>query len=158
MAGHYHRTFDVRCIQPQIADQGFGKTLHREFCGAVGGMRHRRSERAPEAVDTRGVDDMARVSLQQHRHEDARSEIDPAPADSKSPLPLLAGAGEQAAAAADAGVVEQQMDLVGLVLLGDLVAEAQELRFVRDVGEVRGDPQSLRHPLDLAKPLGFRHR
>ena len=56
--------------------------------------------------------------LQQQRQKGADAEIDAAPADVEGALPLLAGIGEQAAAAADAGIVEQQMDLVGRLLLG----------------------------------------
>ena len=59
---------------------------------------------------------MALVGLQQHRQEGANPEIDPAPANAKGPFPLLTRVGEQAAAAANAGVVEQQMDLVGRLL------------------------------------------
>ena len=127
MAGHHHRAFDVRRVEPEIVDQRLGEALHREFGGAVGGVRHAQSDRGPEAVDAAGVDDVALVGLQQHRQEGADAEINAAPADVEGPFPLLAGVGEQAAAAADAGVVEQQMDLVGGLLLGDFVAEAREL-------------------------------
>jgi hypothetical protein len=51
--------------------------------------------------------------LHHQRQEGAHAEIDAAPADVEGALPLIARAGEQAAAAADAGIVEQQMDLVG---------------------------------------------
>jgi hypothetical protein len=44
------------------------------------------------------------------------------------------------------------MDPVGLMLLCNPVAETHEVDFVRDVGEVRGDTQSPRQPLDLAQP------
>ena len=67
---------------------------------------------------------MALIGLQQQRHEGADAEIDAAPADVEGALPLLPGVGEQAAATADAGIVEQEMDPVGLLLLDQLVAKA----------------------------------
>ena len=70
----------------------------------------------------------------------------------------LAVVHDHAAAAADAGIVEQQMDLVGVLLAGNLACEAIHLLFVRDVGHVRGDPKALRQALDLAQPLGLGHR
>ena len=68
-----------------------------------------------------------------------------------------AAIGDHAAAAADAGVVEQQMDLVGVVAVGDLVAKPLDLRLVRHVGDVRRDAQPLRQSRRLAQPLRFRH-
>ena len=50
---------------------------------------------------------MALVRLQQQRQEGADAEIDAAPADVEGALPLVARIGEQAAAAANAGIVEQ---------------------------------------------------
>jgi hypothetical protein len=97
------------------------------------------------------------IRLHQHRQEGADAEIDAAPADVERFLPLLARVGEQAAAAADAGIVEQQVDLVGFLLLRDFVAEAQQLVLNGYIGDMRGDAQALRQPFHLAKPLGFRH-
>ena len=97
-------------------------------------------------------------AFDQHRQKGADAEINPAPADIESPLPLLAGVGEQASAAANAGVIEQQMNPVGRLLLGDFIAKPQQLVFDGDVGEMRGDAQALRQPFHLAKPLGLRHR
>ncbi|MGY4217385.1 hypothetical protein ACVMFB_003884 [Bradyrhizobium sp. USDA 4522] len=85
-------------------------------------------------------------------------EIDAAPADVEGALPLLARVGEQAAAATDAGVVEQQVDLVGRLLLDQLIAEAFVVILDRDVGNVGRDAQALRQLLDLAEPLGLGHR
>ena len=65
--------------------------------------------------------------------------------------------GEQAAATADAGVVEQEMDPVGCLLLGDFVAETYQLVLDRDVGDTGGDAQALRQPFHLAQPLGLGH-
>jgi hypothetical protein len=73
-------------------------------------------------------------------------------------LPLLARVGEQAAAATDASIVEQQMDLVRHLLFGELVAEALEMILDRHVGDMRRDAQALRQLLDLAESLGLSHR
>src|SRR5450631_4350805 len=50
------------------------------------------------------------------------------------------------------------MDLVGGLLLDQFVAEALQLIFDRDVGDMGGDAQALWQPLDLTKTLGLRHR
>src|SRR5581483_2340893 len=66
--------------------------------------------------------------------------------------------GEQAAATADAGIVEQQMDLVRLLLLGELIAKTLEMILDRDVGDMRRHAQALRQLLHLAQPPGLGHR
>jgi len=71
-------------------------------------------------------------------------------------LPFVAAVGNHAAAAADTGVVEQQVDLVGLVTVGNLVAKPLDPRPVGDIDDVRRDPQPLRQSRRLAQPLGFR--
>src|SRR6516225_366307 len=50
------------------------------------------------------------------------------------------------------------MDLVGLLLLGELVAKALEMVLYRDVGDMRRHAQALRQFLGLAEPLGLGHR
>src|SRR4029077_14104900 len=60
-----------------------------------------------------------------------------------------------AAAAADTGVVEQQVDLVGLVTVGNLVAKPLDLRPVGDIDDVRRDAQPLRQSHRLAQPVRF---
>ena len=97
------------------------------------------------------------VGLLQHRQKGAGVVVDAAPADVEGPFPFLAAVGDHAAAAADAGVVEQQMDLVGVLLVGDLVAKPLHLGLVGDIGDVRGDAQALRQPRCFAQPFGFRH-
>ena len=96
----------MRRVEAKIVDQRFGKSLHREFRGTIGGVRHARADGSPEAIDAGGVDDVGLVRLHQERQEGLDAEIDPAPTDVEGALPLLAGRGEQAAAAADAGIVE----------------------------------------------------
>src|ERR1044072_7906520 len=115
------------------------------------------TDRRPEAVDAGRVDDVALISLQQQRQEGADAEIDTAPADVEGALPLFARVGEQAAAAANAGIVEQQMDLVGRLLLDQVVAKTLEMRLYRAVGKVGGDALSLLHFFGLADFFGFAH-
>ena len=158
MARHHHRALDVRRVHAEVGLQRLAEPLHRELGGAVGGVRHGGADRGPEAVDARRVDDVAAVGLQHHRQEGAGAVVDAEPADVEGALPFRALVRDHAAAAADAGVVEQQMDLVGVVLLGDLGGEALDVIFVGDVGDMGGDAQALRQALDLAQPLGLGHR
>jgi len=65
--------------------------------------------------------------------------------------------GDHAAAAADTGIVEEEMDLIGAETLGDLVAKSLDLRLVGHIGEMRRDTQALRQPRRFAQPPGFRH-
>ena len=64
---------------------------------------------------------------------------------------------EHAAAPADARIVEQQVDLVGTVALGDLIAEALHLRRVGDVSDMRGDAQALRQSRGLTETRRLDH-
>ena len=157
VARHDDRALDVRGIDSEVGLQRLGEALHRELGGAVGGLRQVRADLRPEAVDAGGVDDVALVGLLQHRQEGARAVIDAEPADVEGALPLLAAVGKHAGAAADPGVVEQEMDPVHLVLLLDFVAEALHLGFVGHIDDVRCDTQALRQALLLAEPLGLGH-
>src|SRR5437762_13067500 len=49
------------------------------------------------------------------------------------------------------------MDLVGVVMSRDVVAEPVDLRLVRHIGEMCRDAQPLRHARRLAKPLRLGH-
>src|SRR6516162_9864209 len=120
-------------------------------------MRYARADRGPEAVDAAGIDDVAFLRLLQHRQEGAGAVVDAAPADVERLFPLLAAMREHAAATANTGIVEEKMELIGAVPLGDLVAKSRYLRCVGRVGGVHGYPQSLRQPRCLAQPPGFRH-
>ena len=157
MAGHDDRAFDVWRVDLEIGDQRLGEAFHCEFRRRIGGMRNARSDRRPEAVDAAGVDDVALVRFQHHRQEGAGAVVDPAPAHVERPFPLLAAMGEHAAAAADTGIVEEEMDLVGPVPLGDFVAKSLDLRRVGHIGEMRRDAQALLQPRRLAKLPRFRH-
>jgi hypothetical protein len=100
---------------------------------------------------------VALVGPLQHRQEGARAVVDAAPADVEGPFPFFAAVRDHAAAAADPGVVEEQMDLVGAVALCDFVPKPLHLRRVGHVGYMRGDAQSLRQSRRLAQPLRFGH-
>ena len=158
MARHHHRAFDVRCVQPQVGLQRFAEALHRELGGAVGGVRHVGTDGSPEAVDARCVDDMAAIGLEHHRQEGPCAVVDTEPADVEGPLPFAALVQEHAAAAADAGIVEQQVDLVGVLVARDLGRKALDVVLVGDIAEMGGDAEALRQGIDLAQALGFCHR
>src|SRR3974377_1841312 len=95
--------------------------------------------------------------LLQHRQEGAGAVVDAAPADVERLFPLLAAMRKHAAATGNTGIVEEKMELIGAVPLGDLVAKSRHLRRVGYVGGMHGYPQSLRQPRSLAQPTGFRH-
>src|SRR6516165_7794001 len=156
LAGHDDRAFDVRRVDPQVGDQRLGEPFDREFRRRIGGMRDAWPDRGPKAVDAAGVDDVALLGVLQHRQKRAGAVIDAAPADVERALPFVAAVGHHAAAAADTGVVEQQVDLVGLVTVGNLVAKPLDLCPVGDIDDVRRDAQPLRQSRRLAKPLRFR--
>ncbi len=147
----------MRRVQLEVGHQRLGEALHRELGGAVGGMGGVRPDAGPKSVDAAGVDDVALVRLQHHRQKGAAPQIDPAPADVEGPLPLFARIIDETAAPGDAGVVEQQVDLVGVQLLGDLALKPLHLGLVRHVGDVRGDARALGLAVGLAQPRGFRH-
>src|SRR5690606_37843454 len=69
----------------------------------------------------------------------------------------LAGVGEEAATAAHAGVVEEQVHVVGLVPGEDLVAEALDSRLVAHVADVAGDDHAGAGLL-LGEPHRLGHR
>ncbi len=50
------------------------------------------------------------------------------------------------------------MDLVGRLLLDQLIAKTLEMVLDRDVGDMGGDAQALRQLFRLAQPLGLGHR
>src|SRR5207244_8290105 len=127
-----------------------------EIRGRICGIRDAWLDRGPKAVDATGVDDVALLGVLQHRQKRAGAVIDAAPADVERALPFVAAVGHHAAAAADTGVVEQQVDLVGLVTVGNLVAKPLDLRPVGDIDDVRRDAQPLRQSRRLAQPLRFR--
>src|SRR6201993_4819720 len=156
LAGHDNRAFDVRRVDPQISDQRLCEPLDGEFRGRIGGMRDAWPDRGPKAVDATGIDDVALLGVLQHRQKRAGAVIDAAPADVERALPFVAAIGNHAPAAADTRVVEQQVDLVGLVAVGNLVAKPLDLRPVGDISDVRRDPQPLRQTLRLAQSLRFR--
>ncbi len=156
LAGHDDRAFDMRRVDPQVGDQRLSEPLDREFGGRIGGMRDAWSDRRPKAVNAAGIDDVALLGVLQHWQKRAGAVIDTAPANVERALPFVAAIGNHAAAAADTSVVEQQVDFVDLVTIGNLVAKPLDLRPVGDIGDVRRDAQPLRQSCRLAEPLRFR--
>ena len=55
-------------------------------------------------------------------------------------------------------LLNKQMDLVGRLLLDQLIAKTLEMSLDRDVGDMRGDAKALRQLFRLAQPLGLGHR
>lgn len=66
---------------------------------------------------------------------------------------MLAAVGQKAAAAANSGIVEQQVDVIGRLLLRHLVAKPQHLIFQRHVAQIVVIRKPLRQLLGLAQPL-----
>jgi hypothetical protein len=95
---------------------------------------------------------VALARLHQQRQERARGVVDAAPAHAERLLPQRAIAGDEAAAATDAGVVEQQVDVIDLAR--HRRGKRRDLRFVRDVGDERDDLRAVR----LAELPGHFHR
>src|SRR5690349_10245959 len=118
-------------------------------------MRDAWPDRRPKAVDAAGIDDVALLGVLQHWQKRSGAVIDTAPANVERALPFVAAIRNHAAAAADTSVVEQQMDLVGLVTVGNLIAKPLDPRSVGDIGDVRCDAQPLRQSGCLAEPLRF---
>src|SRR5262249_61596602 len=100
-------------------------------------MRDAWPDRRPKTVDAAGIDDVALLGVLQHWQKRAGAVVDTAPADVERALPFVAAIGNHAPATADTGVVEQQVDPVDLVTVGNLVAEPLDLRPVGDIGDMR---------------------
>ena len=150
----------MRRVDPEIRDQRLGKAFHGKLGCRIGGVGDVGADGGPEAVDAAGVDDVGRVGGPQQWQEGAGGEVDAAPTDIEGPLPLLAAVDHEAAAAADAGIVEQEVDPVCRMLRPDLVAKAQHVDLIGDVCQVRGEAHTLRlgrcsnQPLRLREPTG----
>ena len=81
---------------------------------------------------------MALCAGLKRQHEGPRAEVNTFPAHRKGSLPVLALALHKRAAATDTGVVKQQIDMLGLVLLKNLVTKLEHLRLVAEIANVRG--------------------
>ena len=99
-------------------------------------MRPIRADTREEAVDARRVDDVPFLGGGDGVEEDPRAVVDPSPADGEAAVPRLPRVGEQAASTAQTGVVEQQVDMVGVVRREHLVAKDHDRRLVADVADV----------------------
>src|SRR5271166_5833964 len=93
----------------------------------------------------------------EHGKECAGPVVDTAPADSEGFVPLRAIVEQQATAASDARVVEEQMNVIRIVGARDVVAERMDLRLVGYIREERRDTSAARS-LCLAKRLRLCHR
>jgi hypothetical protein len=79
-------------------------------------MRRVRISRRPKPVHAACVDDVCFIRGPEHWQDGACSEVNAAPADVKGAFPLRAIIDDHAAAAADAGIVEQQVNAIGGML------------------------------------------
>ena len=148
VSGHHDRRVHVRRIDAQVGEQRFGEALHRELRRAVRRVRRAGPERRPETIHAARVDDVRRVRGDEHWQERAAPEVHAVPAHRERRVPLRAIFGDEAAATADASIVEQQVDVVGVMLVRHVVAEAQPLRLVRHVGDERRHERAGRCTLD----------
>src|SRR5208282_858270 len=103
--------------------------LHREFRRRIGSMWNAWSDGCPEPVHAARVDDVALVGFLQHWEEGARAVIDATPAHVERFFPFVTAAGNHAPAA-DARVVEEKMDLVGILAFRGFIAKPLHLRVV----------------------------
>ena len=126
-------------VELEIVLQRLGEAAHGELRRGVGGDRPAVAERGPHAVDAADVDDRRRRCSLQQREERPRRAVQTTPGDVERPLPLLGRIGDEALAAADAGVVEQQVDVVGCVLVAHRGGERLECVAVGDVQGGGGD-------------------
>src|SRR6516165_189608 len=143
MAGHDDRALDVRRIEREVRQQSFAKTLHRKFCGAIGGMRPVTSNGGPEAVDAAGIDDVTLLGVAQQWQKGTGAVIDAVPADPERSFPFGAVAVDKAAAATDPGIVEQQMNMVGVEIALYGLGESQHLVLDRHIGRECRDARAL---------------
>jgi hypothetical protein len=64
---------------------------------------------------------------------------------------LGAAVGKKTATAANAGIVEEQIKLVGAVIAHHRLAKGQDLRLIGDIGHVRRNPDPLRYSLPVTE-------
>ncbi len=133
---------DVWGVHLEVGDQGFGEALHGELRRRVGGVGTVGSDGCIEAVDARRVDHRTLGCGGDEWQEDAAAEVDAAPDDIEGPFPRRPLGLEHGATARDAGVVEQQVDVIGVEALDDGVTERLEIRFLRHVGHVGEHPDA----------------
>ena len=140
VTGHHDRDLHVRRVDAEVFEQGLGEALHRELRRAVGGVRNAGAERAQNPFTLLVLTRWPSVLATSSGHERAAAVVDARPVDRERLVPLLAITGDEAAATADAGVVEQQIDVVGVVLFDDRIVESLHRVFVGHVADVGRDP------------------
>jgi hypothetical protein len=144
LAAAYHE----RWVRHEVAwsewnSQKEDRPLDGEARRAVGGDRRRaRTCRGPETGHAAGVDQDAVAAGDQQRQERAGAEVHALPVDGEGSLPLLAGVLNEAGAAEDARVAEDQVDVIGGMLPEQLSAEPQDLRLIGDVANMASDPDA----------------
>ena len=102
--------------------------------------------RGAKTVDAAGVDHMAAATAcagDEHLAERAGHEVDAVPADVERAFPFLAAVLDEAAATADARVVEKQVDVLGLERIADVVPEGGDLVLECHVAKGARDPGAL---------------
>jgi hypothetical protein len=67
-------------------------------------------------------------------------------------VPLVPAASHEAPAARDPGVVEQQVDVIGLVCLGHGIAERQHLGLLGDIGHEGAHARAVGRILEAERP------
>src|SRR5262249_55715791 len=107
------------------------------------------------AVDAAGVDDVAFIRLPQQRQEGSRAIINTVPADAKRLVPVGAVAIDEAAATANTGVVEQQMDVISVKISCYGIGKRQHLILDRHIGHECEYPRTPDAP-EISKAAWFR--
>lgn len=141
---HHDRRLKVRCIEPEVIDQCFGESLDGKFGRTIGRMRYVAPKRCPESIDTAGIHNVPLTALEQHGQKRPAKIVDAVPADIECPLPLFPRAVNETAATTNTGIVEQQIDVTGLVLFLDLLPECLHLVFCGNIAAMGGYPDTLR--------------
>src|ERR1019366_5985495 len=93
-------------------------------------------------VHAAGVDQDAAAARDEQRQERAGAVIHAPPVNGERALPHLPAAADEAFAATDTRVAEDQVDVIAGVPVEQLIAEPQDLRLIGDVTGMAGDPDA----------------
>ena len=104
-AGMHHRQFDRAVRHRELMPQAFGKSAHREFRRAIGGL----AGRGDDAEDRGEVDDMRLAPLRKMRQEGARAVHHAPEIDVDQPLHLRLVDLVEGAEQGDAGIVDDDV-------------------------------------------------
>jgi hypothetical protein len=147
----------MRRVEAQIADQRFCKAFHGKLRSRIGGVRDAGADAGPEAVDAACVGDVGAVGFHQHRQKHTAAEIDAVPAYIEGAVPFLARASDKAAATADTGIVEQEMDAIRFQFIFDRLAEAFQRLFAADIGDMCQNARALWQACRFGLTFGLGH-